>query len=250
MKGKSLNNEPQETTETERVIEAIAMLSNLDRMFLKEIKMESVKGLKMGRELERSYFSFEDVFAKQSQEARSKIPLFTMEAFAKSEAKRIKAILDKVESLSNPDYFANHNAYIAATGYISYLNSITEPKQNKIVETPDTLKKSPGRPPKQKKEFTDFLSCSEEDKKKVIDVIKKQFKANGQPGIIKTCIALNHKDYFKWPTPRNEFWGALSSLLGEKFTDSNLNAHRKKMIGSAEYNPLKDEIEEIKGKLP
>lgn len=126
MKGKSLNNEPQETTETERVIEAISMLSNLDRMFLKEIKMESVKGLKMGRELERSYFSFEVVFAKQSQEARSKIPLFTMEAFAKSEAKRIKAILDKVESLSNPDYFANHNAYIAATGYISYLNSIVE----------------------------------------------------------------------------------------------------------------------------
>jgi hypothetical protein len=46
MKGKSLNNEPQETTETERVIEAIAMLSNLDRMFLKEIKTESVKALK------------------------------------------------------------------------------------------------------------------------------------------------------------------------------------------------------------
>lgn len=126
MKGKSLNNEPQETTKTECTIEAIALLLKLDRMFLKEIKTESVKGLKMGREVERSYFSFEDVFAKQSQEARSKIPLFTMEAFAQSEAKRIKSILDKVESLSDPDYFANHSTYIAAIGYISYLHSIVE----------------------------------------------------------------------------------------------------------------------------
>lgn len=225
MKGKSLNNEPQETTETERVIEAIAMLSNLDRMFLKEIKTESVKGLKMGREVERSYFSFEDVFAKQSYEARLKIPLFTMEAFAKSEAKRIKAILDKVESLSNPDYFANHNAYIAATGYISYLNSITEPKQNKIVETPDTLKKSPGRPPKQKKEFTDFLSCSEEDKKKVIDVMKEQFNAKGPIGMVYVCLALKDKAYFKLTDKRAELWDALRSLLGKVSSNSNLNKH-------------------------
>lgn len=250
MEGKSLNNESQEKTKTECTIEAIAMLSNLDRMFIKEIKAEEVKGIKLRREVERSYFSFEDVFAKQSQAARSKIPLFTMEAFAQGEAKRIKSILDKVESLSDPDYYANHSTYIAAKGYIKHLNSITEPKQNKIEETHDSFKKSPGRPAKQTYPFTYFLSCSEEDKKKVIDVMKEQFKANGQPGIIKTCIALNHKDYFKWPTPRNEFWGALSSLLGEKFTDSNLNAHRKKMIDSAEFNPLKKEIEDIKGKLP
>ncbi len=249
MKGKSLNNEPQETTETERVIEAIAMLSNLDRMFLKEIKTESVKGLKMGREVERSYFSFEDVFAKQSYEARLKIPLFTMEAFAKSEAKRIKAILDKVESLSNPDYFANHNAYIAATGYISFLNSITEPKQNKIVETPDTLKKSPGRPPKQKKEFTDFLSCSEEDKKKVIDVMSGQFKAKGPIGIIYTCIALLSKSYFKRPKYKVELWDALKLLLGDISTYSNLNKMFSDKLGD-EVAETKSDIEEVKKKLP
>ena len=103
MEGKSLNNESQEKTKTECTIEAIAMLSNLDRMFIKEIKAEEVKGIKLRREVERSYFSFEDVFAKQSQAARSKIPLFTMEAFAQGEAKRIKSKLYKVESLSDPD---------------------------------------------------------------------------------------------------------------------------------------------------
>lgn len=249
MEGKSLNNEPQETTETERVIEAIAMLSNLDRMFLKEIKTESVKGLKMGREVERSYFSFEDVFAKQSYEARLKIPLFTMEAFAKSEAKRIKAILDKVESLSNPDYFANHNAYIAATGYISFLNSITEPKQNKIVETPDTLKKSPGRPPKQKKEFTDFLSCSEEDKKKVINVMNEQFTTNGPVGIVYTCIALMSKSYFKRPKYKAELWDALKLLLGDISTYSNLNKMFSDKLGD-KVAETKSDIEEVKKKLP
>lgn len=229
MEGKSLNNEPQEKTKTECMIEAIAILLKLDRMFIKEIKTESVKGLKMGREVERSYFSFEDVFAKQSQAARSKIPLFTMEAFAQGEAKRIKAILDKVESLSDPDYFANHSTYIAAKGYIKHLNSITEPKQNKTEETHDFFKKSPGRPPKHTHPFTYFLSCSEEDKKKVIDVIKNQFKTGGGINIVYTCLALKEKNYFNWPKPA-EAWGALRLLIGcDITTNSNLNSHYKKI---------------------
>ena len=246
MEGKSLNNEPQEKTKTECTIEAIAMLSNLDRMFIKEIKAEEVKGIKLRREVERSYFSFEDVFAKQSQAARSKIPLFTMEAFAQGEAKRIKSILDKVESLSDPDYYANHSTYIAAKGYIKHLNSITEPKQNKIEETHDSYKKSPGRPAKQTYPFNHFLSCSEEDKKKVIDVMKEQFNPKGPVGIVYLYLALKNKDYFNQTDKRAEFWDASRSLLGNVCTNSNLNNHLNRKKSEIE----KTEIEKITKKLP
>lgn len=246
MEGKSLNNEPQEKTKTECTIEAIAMLSNLDRMFIKEIKAEEVKGIKLRREVERSYFSFEDVFAKQSQAARSKIPLFTMEAFAQGEAKRIKSILDKVESLSDPDYYANHSTYIAAKGYIKHLNSITEPKQNKIEETHDSYKKSPGRPAKQTYPFNHFLSCSEEDKKKVIDVMKEQFNSKGPVGIVYLYLALKNKDYFNQTDKRAEFWDASRSLLGNVCTNSNLNNHLNRKKSEIE----KTEIEKITKKLP
>lgn len=263
MEGKSLNNEPQEKTKTECMIEAIAMLSNLDRMFIKEIKAEKVKGLKLRREVERSYFTPQETFAKQCEIRKITQP-FEKKAFAESEAKRLKYLLDKVFSLlAKAEYFLhtkkspdesnseNENlaeseiksecpaeseikdrfpdAYNKAGKYIQYLNLITEPKQNKTEETHDSFKKSPGRPPKHTHPFTYFLSCSEEDKKKVIDVIKNQFKTGGGINIVYTCLALKEKNYFNWPKPA-EAWGALRLLIGcDITTNSNLNSHYKKI---------------------
>lgn len=201
--------------------------------------------------IEGESVTFDLVFDRRCKYLKRLWIVYDEQTFISNEIKKIKNAIEDLEQYSEyPESLIYNRFYNASKGYILYLERKLSSLQNEIVETPDTLKKSPGRPAKQTYPFTYFLSCSEEDKKKVIDVMKEQFKANGQPGIIKTCIALNHKDYFKWPTPRNEFWGALSSLLGEKFTDSNLNAHRKKMIDSAEFNPLKKEIEDIKGKLP
>lgn len=250
MEGKSLNNEPQEKTKTECTIEAIAMLSNLDRMFIKEIKAEEVKGIKLRREVERSYFTPQETFAKQCKIRKITQP-FEEKAFAESEAKRLKYLLDKVFSLlAKAEYFLHTkespDAYKKAGEYIEYLNLITEPKQNKIEETHDSFKKSPGRPAKQTYPFNHFLSCSEEDKKKVIDVMKEQFNSKGPVGIVYLYLALKNKDYFNQTDKRAEFWDASRSLLGNVCTNSNLNNHLNRKKSETE----KTEIEKITKKLP
>lgn len=108
------------------------------------------------------------------------------------------------------------------------------------------FKKVVGKAAKTKKnEFTNFLSCSEEDKKKVIDVMSRQFKAKGPIGIIYTCIALLSKSYFKRPKYKVELWDALKLLLGDISTYSNLNKMFNDKLGD-EVAETKSDIEEVK----
>lgn len=226
------------------------LLLNQANMFLHELFIIDVIDIDDPKPIEK--LSYDRVFAKRTELPKKTWVIYDEDVFVSNEIKKVQYALDDIEKFDPlPKYLIYQPFYNAAKGYILYLERKLSSLQNEIVETPDTLKKSPGRPAKQNRKFTEFLDCSDEDKMKVIDVMKEQFKTNGQPGIVKTCVALNYKDYFKWPKPINEFWSALCSLLGEKkYTDSNLNKHRKKMIDSAEINPLKKEIEEIKGKLP
>ena len=142
MKGKQLNNEPEVETATERIIKGIALLNGLNALFIKEIKTEPVMGLKMNRIMDRitevKYHSFEEVFAKQCEEAKADMSYFSDEVFAHSEAKRIKAILENVEALVEPEYYEKHEAFHRATDYVNtYLLSKKEPQHEAAADRMD-----------------------------------------------------------------------------------------------------------------
>ena len=173
--------------------------------------------------------------------------VYDEQTFISNEIKKIKNAIEDLEKYSEyPESLIYNRFYNASKGYILYLERKLSSLQNEIVETPDTLKKSPGRPAKQTHPFTYFLSCSEKDKNKVIDVMKEQFNSKGPVGIVYLYLALKNKDYFNQTDKRAEFWDASRSLLGNVCTNSNLNNHLNRKKSEIE----KTEIEKITKKLP
>ncbi|MCI1646908.1 MAG: hypothetical protein LKI39_07855 [Bacteroides sp.] len=194
--------------------------------------------------------SYDRVFAKRTELPKKTWVIYDEDVFISNEIKKVQYALDDIEKFDPlPKYLIYQPFYNAAKGYILYLERKLSSLQNEKVETPDILKKSPGRPPKQKKKFTDFLSCSEEDKKEVIGVMDEQFKTDGPVGIVYTYIALMSKSYFKRPKYKAELWDALKQLLGDISTYSNLN----KMLSDKQGDPTAkttSDIEAVKKKLP
>lgn len=204
------------------------LLLNQANMFLHELFIIDVIDIDDPKPIEK--LSYDRVFAKRTELPKKTWVIYDEDVFVSNEIKKVQYALDDIEKFDPlPKYLIYQPFYNAAKGYILYLERKLSSLQNEIVETPDTLKKSPGRPAKQTYPFSHFLSCSEEDKKKVIDVIKNQFKTGGGINIVYTCLALKEKNYFNWPKPA-EAWGALRLLIGcDITTNSNLNSHYKKI---------------------
>lgn len=197
--------------------------------------------------IEGESVTFDLVFDRRCKYLKRLWIVYDEQTFISNEIKKIKNAIEDLEQYSEyPESLIYNRFYNASKGYILYLERKLSSLQNEIVETPDTLKKSPGRPAKQTYPFTYFLSCSEEDKKKVIDVMKEQFNSKGPVGIVYLYLALKNKDYFNQTDKRAEFWDASKSLLGSFCTNSNLNNHLNRKKSETE----KTEIEKITKKLP
>lgn len=172
--------------------------------------------------IEGESVTFDLVFDRRCKYLKRLWIVYDEQTFISNEIKKIKNAIEDLEKYSEyPESLIYNRFYNASKGYILYL----EKKLSNTQNAKEASNKNAGRPPKQKKEFTDFLSCSEEDKKKVIDVMKEQFNAKGPIGMVYVCLALKDKAYFKLTDKRAELWDALRSLLGKVSSNSNLNKH-------------------------
>lgn len=214
------------------------------KLFLQSLFLIDVIDIDDPKPIEK--LSYDRVFAKRAELPKKTWVIYNEEVFVSNEIKEIQYAIndiDKFEPL--PKYLIHQPFYNAAKGYILYL----EKKLSNTQNAKEASNKNAGRPPKQKREFTEFLYCSEEDKKKVINVMNEQFKTNGPVGIVYTCIALMSKSYFKRPKYKAELWDALKLLLGDISTYSNLNKMFSDKLGD-KVAETKSDIEEVKKKLP
>ena len=255
MKGKSLNNEPQSKTDTEKTIEVIALLMNLDRIFIKEVESIQAKATHFDKnvvflkEISRTYYSESELplllqnrFSKESETSH----MLSIDTFAEGEAERIGAILNKIRNTgADPEYYTRHNTWNWATRYLKFLETCEykskDESDNGLLKND---KRKTGRPPKNKHQFSEYLNCSKANEDEIFAILKNNFNVDNVTGIIAVIKALEQKEYFKRPAINAELWDSIRLIFDDKIcSNQNFDARYKSTWEE-------DQIEKLLRQLP
>lgn len=112
--------------------------------------------------------------------------------------------------------------------------------------TNDTITKSKGRPKTNQKNFKQFLSCSEDEKDKIISIFKELHTQGEGIGVVRMVQALEKKDYYIYTGSRASLWESLRKILGDISTNSNLNS----LYTLHKTEEAQESIKHISNKLP
>lgn len=129
---------------------------------------------------------------------------------------------------------------------IEYANFLIDKYTPSSEITNNVITKSKGRPQASRKRFKQLLSCSEDDKDKIISIFK-EFHTPGEGiGVVRVIQALEKKDYYIHTSSRASLWNSLREILGDISTNSNLNSQY--ILPKTEET--QESIKHISSKLP
>lgn len=112
--------------------------------------------------------------------------------------------------------------------------------------TKNAITKSKGRPKTNQKNFKQFLSCSEDEKDKIISIFKELHTQGEGIGVVRMVQALEKKDYYIYTGSRASLWESLRKILGDISTNSNLNS----LYTLHKTEEAQESIKHISNKLP
>lgn len=129
---------------------------------------------------------------------------------------------------------------------IEYANFLIDKYTPSSEITNNVITKSKGRPQASRKRFKQLLSCSEDDKDRIISIFK-EFHTPGEGiGVVRVIQALEKKDYYIHTSSRASLWNSLREILGDISTNSNLNSQY--ILPKTEET--QESIKHISSKLP